>query len=162
MGLYTRAIPYVLYTAPTNDSLSEPFYIEATHNSGLYESIRAAQMYEVPTTSLNVETNLDHRHTYHVLDASRSSQHGRNTQLPYHTPQQTPTSEESMEESGEGHDYHELEAPRNVKKVNYVACIMQPSGCFGNGAHSHSKQFSFPYSIVYMMLLTQNCMCPAW
>ena len=106
-----------MYAAPTTDSLAEPFYIEATRRSALYESIQTAQMYEVPTSSINTETSLDHHHTYHTLEATRSSHHGNSTQY-YSESENYQVLEPPSSNIGdmeEGHDYHELEALRSSK-----------------------------------------------
>ena len=77
-----------------------------------------AQMYEVPTTSLSVQSDVDSHHIYHVLEAS-SHPHGEDNDDSdvYETLQPLP-SELSGEKSKE-HEYQELEADNSSSAADY-------------------------------------------
>ena len=132
-----------VYIAPVNDNLAEPFYIAPTRNGdALYQSIDEAQMYEVPITT----PESDSQHTYHVLEASRSPQHrGRGEDTAnrnvYHT--LTPSKQSEMQ-SEEGHDYHEL-------VIYFTHCIQEV--LYLPSVHCRS---------LVQMMLVMNFMFPVW
>lgn len=118
-SLFTQNTCRVLYSieyspaAPVDGSLGEPFYIDPIRSSELYESIREAQMYEVPTSSLDrTEPEARAGHEYHVLDGSRVQKRGspeedNDDTDDYQTVAPPPS-------PPVGHDYQELEAPNSL------------------------------------------------
>ena len=136
----------MIYTAPVNDSVEEPFYIDPIRRSELYESIRVAQVYEVPTTSLspgqkksNSDIKDEDNDNYHTLEPPVVSQ-GRMT---------------SKEGYGE-HDYHELEAPSNHSDEDTDDEPVEQSNAVRESFILYPSQFYLPiYSIVNLMKTVQ-------
>lgn len=136
----------MIYTAPVNDSVEEPFYIDPIRRSELYESIRVAQVYEVPTTSLspgqkksNSDIKDEDNDNYHTLEPPVVSQ-GRRT---------------SKEGYGE-HDYHELEAPSNHSDEDTDDEPVEQSNAVRESFILYLSQFYLPiYSIVNLMKTVQ-------
>lgn len=129
-----HSIPCVhIPTAPINDNLAEPFYIEPISrrgNSELYETIQVAQMYEVPSSSLSPDrkqSDIQNEHTYHVLDTAMTQERGReeddNDTDTYHTLEPTPVEDQRE------HEYQELEGPTDLTDTETE---QNQNGCFSS------------------------------
>lgn len=168
---------YHVPTAPINDNLAEPFYIEPISrrgNSELYETIQVAQMYEVPSTSLSPErkeTDIQNEHTYHVLDTAMTQERGSeddNDTDTYHTLE--PPVWRQTQANQRGHEYQELEGPTDLTdtetgqhhfsshdrlyhtlEVNIYTLV-----------HKLCFSFNYIYGSLVEGLKTMSCMFPIW